>query len=324
MVNLSLSSNKGDTLTIICWIISLISLLCSLLSYIVLNFSNLKTIFLYQLFSILIFAEILNSLNQLSGIYLNYLSQFKQTKYYKFIRICYIQIYVHLFSIYLYLSTSVVIGIYSYRFLSKTQMLSKFDKYISLVKTVIIAFSLLFSYILWLIQMQKYQNELNVVKLYKRTNICSTHFLADIIGFGVCWVIIIICILVSIRSFYFLRKWTLNMQFDINKGGNELLELYNESDIVDSKKALKKVKIMKHRLVLLPVVSFIIFVMLSIHRSVYWINERGVIVEKPINNWFDYLFFWFPVAIKGIVFTVILFVNYKDSRKNLMKLILCK
>ena len=312
----SLSQDTRQIFNLICWGISFFSFVGCLLSFCILKLPIIRNSIINQLISFLMLAEIINNANQLSGVIQYFSKNLKSNYYFEYMRICYVQIFFNNFSNYLNLSSSTIIAIYSFNALTNAIPHSKWIKYLPFVKSTIILIPSIISYILWMTQMQKYQSLENVFYFYKRANTCSVNFMADIIGITLYWIIIICLVIFCIKTWKKLNYFKNTLIEEIE--GKEELQKSHQS-------AIDKMQFIQRRMCLFPIVSFIIFISFTMHR-IYYVNKQynETYLESKENSLFDYLSFWIPSSLRGLIFTVIYFLLQPDCFRALKNLLCCK
>lgn len=312
---MDISTGMHDAIRMICMILTIISLVGCMLSYRVLKLPIIKNSLINQFISFLMFAEIINNLNQLSGFIQHYAKSSKADNFYEYMRICYVQICLNNLSNYLNLNSSVVIAIYSFNALTNEIPHAKWVKYLSLIKSIIITLSSLFSYTLWMIHMQHYQNRLTSSRFFKRANTCSVYLVADIIGLFFYWIMIIFLIIFCLKSWLKLNYFKKSLQKEMSQ---------KEGITKSNQKTIDKMKYIQKKMLLLPIISFIIFAMLTAHRLYYMVKQyKEEKLESKDNTWFDYICFVIPSSLRGIIFTLTYFILQPDCWRALIRLITC-
>ena len=134
------------------------SLICSFFVILIINrnkkaFASVNNQFVIQL----LYSEIINNLTQLSSIFLDSIGT-RQERYDERMRICYVQIFAGLFANFYCLSSTLLLSFHLYDLFLRQGKFLNSQKHVRLCKYVSFYGCLFVSYIIFIFQMNYYQN----------------------------------------------------------------------------------------------------------------------------------------------------------------------
>ena len=289
-----------------------ISLVCSLFVIYITSrnkklFSSINNLFVHQL----LYSEIINNLTQLSSIFLNVVGT-KELKYDERMRICYSQIFTGLFANFYCLSSTLLISFHLYDLFLNQGRFFSVQRNVRLCRVGSFYLCLLISYVIFIFQMNTYQNY-TYTKSKVRMISCWVSEVLDWVTCSIFVVLILITCFFAWKCYEYIK--TYSQKYLYSKHGTETE--------TDEEKKNQKIRItsMQKRLRRYPIVNIIVFTFLIIHRVLLYV------VYGDNNKWYSviagFILFTIPTCIRGLLYMLVYFGMQQMFVDELKRLFCC-
>lgn len=276
---------------------------------------NLTNQFIVQL----TISEMINNITNFVNIFPEIMGS-KEEKYHERMRVCYTQIYSGLFSNFLTLFSSLLIAFRIHDLLVNNSKIFKIKRNVKIAKLSSIFICFIMSYIIWLLQMSKFQGyEVSSIKYYLVLS-CWLGNILNYITLGIFSVFIILMFCFCIRAYMFISKFTENYLIDDGEFTKESEE--REKNI----EQLRKARDVQKRLLLYPITTCILYLLIILY-SVFSLvikeneEDRGAMnIYKIISI----LFYTIPTVSRGFIFALVYLGSQKIVKEALLDCIFCK
>ena len=281
---------------IINYIFAGISLICSLFVIYITSrnkklFSSINNLFVHQL----LYSEIINNLTQLSSIFMNVVGT-KEEKYDERMRICYSQIFTGLFANFYCLSSTLLISFHLYDLFLQQGRFFSVQRNVRLCRIASFYSCLIISYIIFVLQMNTYQNY-SYTKSKVRMISCWVSQVLDWVTCSIFVVLILITCGFAWQCYEYIKKYSQTYLY--SKHGTE-----TETD--DEKKNQKiRINSMQKRLRRYPIVNIIVFTFLIVHRVLTYILFDDD--SKMYSVIAGFILFTIPTCIRGLLYMLVYF-----------------
>ena len=297
---------------IINYVFAGISLICSLFVIYITSrnkklFSSINNLFVHQL----LYSEIINNLTQLSSMFMNVIGT-KETKYDERMRLCYSQILTCLFSNFYCLSSTLLISFHLYDLFLKQGRFFSVQRNVRLSRIVSFYSCLIISYVIFVFQMNKYQNY-SYTKSKVRMISCWVSEVLDWVTCSIFVVLILITCFFAWKCYQFIKKYS--QTYLSSKHGTE-----TETD--DEKKNQKiRISSMQKRLRRYPIVNIIVFTFLVIHRAVIYIKPGND--TEMFRVIVGFILFTIPTCTRGLLYMLVYFGMQQTFVDELRRICCC-
>ena len=291
-----------------------LSLICSFFVILIINrnkkaFASVNNQFVIQL----LYSEIINNLTQLSSILLDSIGT-RQARYDERMRICYLQIFAGLFANFYCLSSTLLLSFHLYDlFLKQGKFLSS-QKNVRLCKYVSFYGCLFVSYIIFIFQMNYYQNYQST-RTRIRTISCWVSRVLDWVTCSIFIILIAFTCVFCFKCYMFIRNFSKDLLQDSEVEVNKNKQLQ-----------LNRIKSMQKRLIGYPLVNIVVFIFLLIHRFLVYIGLSDK--QNAIDNFeglvTSFILYSIPTCIRGMLYTFVYFVCQEMFRNELKKFFCCE
>lgn len=298
---------------IVAWVFTSISLLCSVVVIFISCSKKLYKNTTNQFIIQISISEIINNFTQLGSIIMLLIGE-KEIKYAERMRVCYVQIYMNLFSNFFTLFSSLIISYRIYDLLVKNSNVFKKPRNVFIIKVGSVFLCIVVSYIFWLTQMA-YGNDYNTTSSeYVKILSCWG---ANVYDYGILPIYAILIGFIGyfcFRAYFFIRGY----KQKIMKGNEGLIEEE------ENKEQIKKVKDVQIKLLLYPICTAILYALISAHRIIILAtpNLKKESRTKQLN--LTFILYIIPTIFRGIIFGIIYFGTQKTFRRELLNYLTCK
>ena len=259
-------------------------------------------------------SEMINNLNSFFIIVFNSIGT-KQEKYSERMRVCYSQMFTGLFSNFYTLSSSFLIAFRIYDVLYNNSKIFKKPNNVRKAKLFSFYVSVLLSYVIWMIQMSKFQTYKYSSVFYFKIISCSVGFEMDIV------VIILYILFILAISFFSIKSIIFMKQFKERLAENDE-PLYEEEDVEGNEDQIKKAKKIQKHLILFPLITFILFTMLVIEKLLALTIKNGTESQKTVII-ICYVLYVISSVLRGIIFVLVYLFTHDFFREVFIELICC-
>lgn len=309
--------DSNQILQLIAFIITGISFVCSCIVLMVINqkklYKNVTNQFIIQI----TISEMINNLTNLSTIINDVIVGKKEVMFHERMRVCFAQMFSGLFSNLYTLVSSLLVAYRIYDLLVNNSSVFRSNKFVKGIRLFSLYFTILISYVLWVIQLVVFQN-------YSR----GTYYTLII----TCWIgqemnycAISLFIILILLMFIFCFKARRFIEHYTNNIIQEDSSFNEDTDGETKNEQINKARKVQKQLLLYPITSGILFSFITAYSILsFYVKDPNTSQQNNVLKILSMIFYIIPTVSRGFIFSIIYLGSQKNVWQTLWDYFTCK